>query len=193
VSIADGGPPPSDKSIVEVLGEQHRELSSLFERVSQPDEDRPEVLKQIIKTLSVHVSGEKQVLVPVVADELTGGQDLAKHLSAYHDEVGRVLLLLDRRKVNSPDVPGLVTDLLRSTERHVAECDAEVFPALDRNFSPDKLAQLGSRLAAGDYQALSHPHPHIPQAGPLGTIVGGVASAIDRVRDKSADIGRSGG
>jgi hypothetical protein len=100
---------------------------------------------------------------------------------------------LDRRKVNSPDVPELVTNLLDLTDAHVTEADSQLYPALRQALSDDELKKLGEELLSDERQSASHPHPHLPQSGPLKKIAGEVASMVDRVRDHSTDIGRSGG
>jgi hypothetical protein len=187
---ADAAPTTDAVSVIE---DEHRTLQSLFERVSKPDEDRPEVLKQIVRLLSSHVGAEKQLVVPVVRERVPDGELIADHLSDYHDEVEHILITLDRRKVNSPDVPALVTDLLRLTDTHVAEAQNDLFPALRQALTADELDELGGRMLSDERLTTSHPHPHLPQSGPLKKIAGEVASIVDRVRDRSTDIGRSGG
>ena len=116
------------ENAIQVLADEHAELRTLFDRVSSPDEDRPAVLKQLVVTLSAHVSMEKQLLVPVLKERVNGGGDLAERLTNYHDTVERVLVLLDRRKVNSPDVPDLVAELLELTKGHIADSGGRFDP-----------------------------------------------------------------
>src|ERR1700722_10670964 len=100
---------------IEVLAADHAELDDLFDRVSGVDEDRALVLKQLVSKLSAHVAMEKQLVVPAAKDDLPGGGEIAERLSDYHEAVDRVLVLIERRKVNSPDMPELVTELLDLT------------------------------------------------------------------------------
>ena len=55
-----------DKDAISVLKEGHSALQDLFGRVGREDEDRPEVLKELLRTLSAHVAAEKQLVVPVL-------------------------------------------------------------------------------------------------------------------------------
>jgi iron-sulfur cluster repair protein YtfE (RIC family) len=93
------------RSAVDVLSTEHDGLRVLFERVSSPDEDRPAVLKELLQTLANHMAMEKQVLVPVLKEKIVGGSQLAERMTDEHDRVEHTLTLLERRKVNSPDVP----------------------------------------------------------------------------------------
>jgi iron-sulfur cluster repair protein YtfE (RIC family) len=182
---------PVDRNAIQVLGDEHDSLQRLFVRVSGVDEDRREILKLLIQTLSVHVTMEKQFLVPVVKERVAAGDDLADRLSEYHDNAGRIMTLLDRRKVNSPDVPDLVTQLLELTDGHVAEANAILFPAISEALSAEELTELGTIMVSDERQVLTHPHPHLPDTGPVGKVSRWAASVVDRGRDNSADIGRS--
>jgi hypothetical protein len=180
-----------DRDALEVLSDEHDGLQTLFQRVSGVDEDRPAVLKELLQTLSLHVSMEKQLLVPALTDRVPDGEPVADRVSAYHDEVERIHVLVDRRKVNSPDVPELVTQLLDLTDAHIADFEATVSPALRTSLSPAELADLGTSMVSEERQLLTHPHPHLPEAGPLAKAAHWAASVVDRGRDQSTDIGRS--
>ena len=179
------------ENAIEVIVDEHSELQTLFERVSSPDEDRPAVLKQLVLTLSAHVSMEKQLLVPALKRRINDGADLAEQLTKYHDEVERVLVLLDRRKVNSPDVPDLVTELLHLTEGHVANAEAALIPALQAGLTSEELTDLGAAMVSDERQLLTHPHPHLPDSGPIAKASRWAASLVDRGRDRSADTNRA--
>jgi hypothetical protein len=180
-----------ERNALEVLTDEHEGLQTLFRRVSGVDEDRPAVLKELLQTLSLHVSMEKQLLVPVLADRVPDGQALADGLSEYHDEVERIHVLVDRRKVNSPDVPELVTQLLDLTDAHIAEFGSALRPALQEALSPAELTELGASMVSDERELRTHPHPHLPDSGPLAKAAHWAASVVDRGRDQSTDIGRS--
>jgi hypothetical protein len=177
---------------VDVLVAEHGELQSLFGRVSSPDEDRPAIPNQLVVKLSARVSMKKQFLIPVIKDRVVGGDEPAKGLTDYHDKVERNLVLLDRRKVNSPDVPELVTQFLDLTEGHVAEADTTLIPGLRAPLSADELGALGEAMVSDERQLLTHPHPHLPDSGPIGEAARSAASLVDGRRDESTDVNRSG-
>jgi hemerythrin-like domain-containing protein len=181
-----------DKSGADVLTEQHQALQELFHRVSQPDEDRRKVLKTIVQTLAAHVAMEKQVLVPALKEHVGDSEAMVSRLEEDHDQVGHLLTLLERRKANSPDVPDMVTELLDLTDRHVSEADRQIIPALRTSLDPVTLDELGANMESDERQLLTHPHPVLPDSGPLAGVSRKMAGVVDKLRDNSDDIGRSG-
>jgi hypothetical protein len=176
----------------EVLTEQHRDLQELFRRVSQPDEDRRAVLKEIVLTLAAHVAMEKEVLVPALKERVGDSDTLVARLEADHDQIEHILTLLERRKTNSPDVPDMVTELLDVTDRHVREADSNLLPALRTSMDGVALDELGETMESDERHHLTHPHPMLPDSGPLAGVSRKVAAVVDKIRDNSDDIGRSG-
>jgi hemerythrin-like domain-containing protein len=188
------GDEPSTKDATDaaaVLDQEHRELQDLFRRVSRPDEDRSAVLKTLMQTLAAHVAMEKQIVLPALRKGGDVGEAAAGALSEQHRDIERILTLLERRKVNSPDVPGLVTELLDDTNRHIGVTDDKVLPALRSLLSDPEREELGGRMNSDERQLLTHAHPHLPTTGPLADITRKVAETVDGLRDQSSDIGRT--
>ena len=180
-----------NRDAIKVLEDEHAGLETLFARVSGADEDRRAVLKQLLQTLSLHVSMEKQILVPVVKDRLPDGDTAAAELTKYHDDIEHIQVLLDRRKVNSPDVPDLVTQLLDLTDGHIRAANTALFPLMTEAMSPAELDELGASMVSDERYLTTHAHPNLPARGPFAKVGRWVASVIDKRRDKSADVGRA--
>jgi iron-sulfur cluster repair protein YtfE (RIC family) len=81
---------------VEVLQGEHRELQSLFSRVSSPDENRPEILKELMQLIAVHLDLERQMLLPVIRDRVEDGAAIADRLRDEHKRIEKVLTDLMR-------------------------------------------------------------------------------------------------
>jgi Hemerythrin HHE cation binding domain len=180
------------QDVIEVLSEDHAAVQALFVRVSQPDEDRPAVLGQLLRALSAHVAAEKQLVVPVLLEHSDKGKVLANRLRDDHDAIEKLVILVERRKVNSPDVPDLVTDLLEITKSHAGQADEHLLPFLRDQLSPVELADLGAAMRSDELQLTSHPHPHLPDTGPLANVIRRAAALVDRGRDSSTDLRRPG-
>jgi iron-sulfur cluster repair protein YtfE (RIC family) len=178
-------------SALAFLGQEHDSLTALFERVSSPDEDRRAVLKTLIQQLASHVALEKQMLVPLLAERVPDCGQPCEDLTDMHDHVERLLTLIERRKFNSPDVPAMVTELLDLTEAHVVQANQVIFPLLQRHLRPDELEEVGRRMASDERQMLTHAHPIVPDAGPVAAVMRKGAQIVDRVRDRTDDIGRT--
>jgi hemerythrin-like domain-containing protein len=181
-----------DDNAITVLSEDHSALRDLFVRVSQPDEDRPAVLEELVRSLSGHVSAEKQLVMPVLRSQHDDGEVLAEQLGQDHDAIEKLVILVERRKVNSPDIPDLVNELLNVIERHTRQADEQLLPFLRNRLSKAELVELGAALRSDELQLMTHPHPHLPDSGPLATVTRKAAALIDRGRDSSTDLQRPG-
>ncbi len=181
-----------DKDAITVLSEDHSTLRELFGRVSRPDEDRPAVLDELLGVVSGHVAAEKQLVVPVLLGQGDEGKALADQLGDDHDASEKLVILIERRKVNSPDVPDLVNELLDITERHTRQAEEGLFPFLRVHFSETELVDLGAAMRSDELQLTTHPHPHLPDTGPFAKIARKTAALIDRARDASTDLQRPG-
>lgn len=176
-----------------VLRREHAELQELFGRVSSPDEDRADVLQELMKRLAAHLDMETQLVLPALRERVEGGAEAADELADEHHRAERTLTVLGRRKVNSPDVPDLVTELLDLTDGHVARAESAWLPALEDALGTDELERMGAEMTSGERRRLSHPHALVPDAGPLAGAGRKVAEVVDRVRDRSTDVNRTDG
>jgi hypothetical protein len=99
----------------------------------------------------------------------------------------RLMVLIERRKVNSPDLPDLVTDLRAATLEHVERVRSRLNPALRDALSEEELAEMAEKITAADEMVVSHPHPHLLSLGPLANLTTRLASRFDRLRDRTVN------
>lgn len=179
---------------VAVLETEHATVEDLFARVSSPDEDRKEILTQLMQTLALHVSLEKQLLIPVLNGHVRDGPAVAERIRDDHDHVEKILTRIERRKFNSPDIPDWVNELHAILERHIDEANATVFPGLRDALTTDQLGELGERMVSNKRHMHTHAHPVRPDNGPIADLTAKVAQRLDGRRDRSQnDAGRAGG
>jgi hypothetical protein len=173
-------------SVIDVLEDQHRRVRELFAKVSSPDEDRPAILHNLLRELAAHVAAERSAVGPV-ADRLDPDGELGEQLKADYDRIEKLMVLIERRKFNSPDVPGLVTELKEATDAHVARADEMLLPCLRDGLSVEEQDELGDKVDGEDAMVVSHPHPHLLSLGPVASTLTAVASRWDRMRDRPVD------
>jgi len=171
--------------VMDVLDDQHRRVAELFERVASPDEDRPAILHALLRELTAHVAIERAAVRPVV-DKRGIGHDLAGLLMHDFDRMEKLMVRIERRKFNSPDVPDLVAELKGVAEEHQARAQAELIPGLRANLTPQEQADLGERVAGADGLVTTHPHPHLLSLGRVGDLLTRVAQKVDQARDRTA-------
>ena len=169
---------------LDVLLREHRDLEEHFAQVRDPDADRRAAWLETVKLMSAHVAVERSFIYPVVKARRLGSAHLADLLRHEYRSMEHLMVLTERRKINSPDMPELITKLLDVFEEHLARCESELVPALRGALDPDQLDQLGAKMHAAESVIVSHPHPHLLALGPLYRLTTRFASWWDRTRDR---------
>ena len=157
----------------------------MFEKVSDPQADRPAVLHSILRELAAHVAAERGEVLPVVKDREIGGDGFADELLGDYKEIEDLMVHIERRKFNSPDVPDLVTRLRETVEAHVGRTRRTLEPGLTSMLDPDELDELGEKVSHADSMVISHPHPHLLSLGPLSGVLTKLLARFDFLRDRT--------
>ena len=168
-----------------MLAREHRDLRDLFTRVWDPDGDRIRAWFEVVKQIATHVAVEHTFVYPQVRRAGSSADHLAADLRDDYSKMERLLVLTERRKVNSPDMPALVTELLDVFEAHEQRCTTKVIPLLESELSAAELEELGAKMRGAENVILSHPHPHLLALGPVYQWTTRVASRWDRLRDRT--------
>jgi hypothetical protein len=99
--------------------------------------------------------------------------------------MGKALLKIERRKVDSPDMPELVTALMDAFVAHVRLWERTFAPTLSERLSTEERAKLEEELSGAEQTILTHPHPHLLSLGPLSRLMTRFAGRFDAARDKT--------
>jgi hypothetical protein len=169
---------------VDVLTREHRDLHERLDRVRDPNADRMAAWTEAVKRMATHVAVERTYLYPVVKRRRIGSATFAEELRRDYKQMEHLLVLSERRKINSPDMPVLVSQLLDVFAAHEQRC-AVLAPALQAQLSEPELEELGARMRGAENIILSHPHPHLLALGPVYQWTTRMASRWDRVRDRT--------
>ncbi|GIE42472.1 hemerythrin [Actinoplanes lobatus] len=160
----------SGRSIVDVVGEEHRQILALTGRLrSDPADER--AASVLIAVVSRHLCAEEQYLYPAVRSAVPGGDLIADRELA---EDARLLRLL-----SDGDVGGFGAAI----ERHVAADAAELLPLLEQMVPAEDLIRLGNRFETAEEAAPTRPHPATPSSPPWNKVVDPIVGVVDKVRD----------
>lgn len=173
------------ESAGEVLSREHERLNEAFDRIRDENADRGAAWHAAVKQMTTHVAVERTFLYPVVRRRHLGTPRLARELRHDYSRMQHLLVLTERRKLNSPDMVELVTELLEVFEAHVQRCATGLIPAMDKGLDPDELEELGAKMTGAENVIVSHPHPHLLALGPIYPVTTRVASRWDRFRDRT--------
>jgi hypothetical protein len=173
------------ESALDVLAREHEDLKKLFVQVQDPTVDRASVWLEIVNLMATHVAVERSFLFPLVKRHKLGGPALASQLRHDYGHMEHLLVLTERRKINSPDMPDLVTQLIDLFQSHLGLCENTLVPALSEALDEEHLDELGAKMRGAESVIISHPHPHLLALGPLYRLTTRMASAWDRTRDRT--------
>jgi hypothetical protein len=170
---------------LDVLAREHRDLRELFDKVHDPEADRGSAWLEAVKKATSHVAVERSFVYPIVKRRRLGSAHLADELAHDYKQMEHLLVLTERRKINSPDMPDIITKLLTVFEAHQARCESVLMPTMRDHLSQEELEELGVRMRGAENVILSHPHPHLLALGPVYQWTTRLASTWDRVRDRT--------
>ena len=159
---------PGDPDLTELLEADHRRMHASLGAGGASS--------KLIREVSSHIVAEHQLLYPAVRHRMADGNTVVDNLIAIDHELERSLAEVDRDR--SRPTSGVAALLVR----HVEEQE-RLFVELRRVVDADELRRLGQALGPTLMQAPTHPHPHLPEEGPLEVIADAVASSVDHVRD----------
>ncbi|MEV6851531.1 hemerythrin domain-containing protein [Actinoplanes sp. NPDC051411] len=161
------------RNAIDVLGEQHRELIELCDRlVAHPTRKLRDV---VVATLSRHLSAEEQYLYPAIRQAVPGGDELAARELAED----KALLVLLQRVQKGRDFE----ELSAAVHRHVAADSEELLPVLTQMVPIEDLIRVGNRIEVAEEAAPTRPHPATPSNPPWNKVVDPVVAVVDKVRD----------
>ena len=161
------------RSAIDVLGEQHRQLTGLCDRlVAEPSRKLRDV---VVATLSRHLSAEEQYLYPAVRRVVPGGEDLAARELAEDKDL---LVLLQRVQKGEG-----FEELASAVRRHVAADSEELLPVLTQMVPIEDLIRIGNRIEVAEEAAPTRPHPGTPSNPPWNKVVDPAVAVLDKIRD----------
>ncbi|MBG0567465.1 hemerythrin domain-containing protein [Actinoplanes sp. NEAU-A11] len=165
----------SGRSIVDVLGEQHRELIKLTDRLTDPGQDDPRVASVLVATLSRHLSAEEQYLYPAIRAVVPGGDAIAERELAEDRELLTLMGDLERTGESGP--------VAAAVRRHVQADADELFPLLEQMVPAEDMIRLGNRVETAEEAAPTRPHPRTPSTPPWNKVVDPALGVVDKIRD----------
>jgi hemerythrin superfamily protein len=176
-------PLPSPTDAVTLLIHDHRNVTTLWQYAQTQAADRAPLLDEIIRELSVHDGIEKQLLYPTVRNRVEGGSAMADRSLAEHQKVSELLAAAEKADLDSAEAFRLLAETMDNVAEHVAEEEAQMFPALTASLTHQELIDLGEQLQAAKLVAPTHPHPAAPNDGLAAKVVGLAAGIIDTAKD----------
>ncbi|MBX5480794.1 MAG: hemerythrin domain-containing protein [Myxococcaceae bacterium] len=130
---------------IDLLMQQHREAEALFERLrTNPESDKVALLGRLTEALTLHAALEEQFVYPLLrAHGLEGEVIRSLH---EHDEMKRLISEILSMKRRDPRLGTVTAQLEEVVQRHVAEEERTVLPALRERVDAAALEDAEARM-----------------------------------------------
>ena len=168
---------------LQIIEVQRQEIDDLFDQVVDPGTDHRSVLSELTAKLAAHISIEHSVVLPVIRAGESGSGAMGRALKQDYRRMGHLLTRIERRKINSPDLPDLLAALQAEWRRHSVR--HERLRGIDARLPEEERAELSEKVARAEDVIMSHPHPHLLALGPLSRLTTRLAARFDRARDRT--------
>jgi hemerythrin superfamily protein len=175
----------ADKTVTEVLHEQHELIKAMFDELDATTEtlERQERFDCLRAILAVHETAEEELVHP--AAQMMGGDAKAAVQLRLDEEATAKRMLADLEKMgpNADGFQALFDEFQTAVLEHAEAEEAEVFPFIDQGLSRENREAMAKQLEAAERLAPTHPHPHGPESAIGNLLVGPFVAMVDKVRD----------
>lgn len=176
----------AEMDAIQLILDDHRNVEDLFDEFldAEPN-DREDIVREIIKTLSIHAAMEETVFYPVVRENVEASDPLVKHSLDEHKEIKQALAKVDNiaDKAHTKQCEAKVLRLQKVVDHHVEEEETKILPAVRDALPKTTLDKLGTKMRKAKKTAPTHPHPLAPDEGIAAELTGKVVAPLDRARD----------
>ena len=132
-----------------ILKADHRKVEELFKKILKPNtsfENQRKLFDELKESLTLHAKTEEKFLYPQM-EKTKEAHDLT--LEAYEEHNMVKILLKEIPLVSEKDVwEAKVVVLQEQVKHHVEEEEEELFPIVEKKFSPKELTLLGEEIQA---------------------------------------------
>lgn|GEM_PF-505081 len=144
----------ADRSAIDVLVEDHRNVSALFKEALAKDDGDPEIAKlakQIVLELELHTTAEEKIFYPAfkraaIEREKDDAKDEVLEAYVEHDGVKDLIAKLEKLSVNDESYKAILQVMSEQVEHHVKEEEHEMFHIAKRFFDRAELHELGRAI-----------------------------------------------
>src|SRR5918993_3131185 len=131
--------------VTTIIEEDHRTVEGLFAAYAAAGsgEEKDDIVDQIRKALAPHSVAEEILVYPAVRRAAKAGGEQADHSIDEHQEIKRLLSLVDKLPADDPERDQRVHELEQAVSHHVLEEEGTVLPTLRAGTDPERLVQMG--------------------------------------------------
>ena len=155
---------------ITMLKADHKTVKGLFTRFERlkdgADEEKREIVRQIVAELSVHAVVEEQVFYPAVRKVLPDVEDVVLEGLEEHHIVKWTCSELDGMEPTEERFDAKVKVLIESVRHHIEEEEGEMFPQVRQALGRKALQELAESMEQVKATAPTKPQPKAPDVPP---------------------------
>lgn len=151
---------------IELLKQQHREATDLFEKFEETSEEaektREKLCQQIGDLLAVHAEIEEKIFYPESKQENT--EQLLRESVEEHLSVKRLLADIIESGFDDPQFEAKMAVVKEQFEHHLEEEERELFPLIAKSCPQEELEDMGKRMQemAEELEEEGQPRASVP-------------------------------
>jgi hemerythrin superfamily protein len=173
-----------DQDVVDLLIDQHKQMKSLFSRVSAArGAEKQERFEDLVRLLAVHETAEEEVVHPVARRKIENGEKVTDARLLEENALKKALSDLHDLGVDHPDFAGRLATLAGEVVDHSTYEENEEFTPLRRAVTDKQLRKMAETVRAAEATAPTRPHPVVGTSPVANMLAGPPLAVFDRVRD----------
>lgn len=151
---------------------------------------RKDLVTQLVIAESAHEAVEERLFWPMVRDVLPDGDALADHAIAQEETAKQVLHELENAQPDEADFESMIAMIISDGRERIEYEQTRVWPKVLAAVRPDRLTELGEKMAGAKDSEPTRPHPATPSDPGARKTAGALAAMADELRDTATGRGR---
>jgi hemerythrin superfamily protein len=174
----------SEKTVVDLLVDQHMQIKSLFAHVlSATGEEKTRQFHDLVRLLAVHESAEEQVVHPMARRKITNGDPIVDARLEEEKRAKQELSDLYELGTDHPEFDTRLRAFAEDVIRHATAEETQEFEQLRATLSEKELVRMASAVRTAESIAPTRPHPAAGESAAANMLAGPPLALFDRIRD----------
>jgi hemerythrin superfamily protein len=182
----------SEKTVVDLLLDQHAQIKTLFTDVLDATGDRKtELFHDLVRLLAIHESAEEQVVHPTARHKIKDGDPIVSARLREEEQAKQALSDLYDLGTDHPDFDSRLRTLANEVIEHATAEENEEFAQLRTALSQEELVRMAGAVRTAEAMAPTRPHPSAGESAMANMLAGPPLAVFDRIRDAMRDRSKS--
>lgn len=140
----------NDQDVVELLKEQHQQIRSAFDEVTEASgKARTDAFRSLVRLLAVHETAEEEIVHPAVRDA-EGGEPVVDARVAEESKAKKLLSTMEEMGPEAEGFDTLLIQLQDDVTAHATHEEEAEFPLLRTTYDAQRLRDMAKAVRAAE-------------------------------------------